>query len=123
VDLGDQGPVRPLRHRGGSDHRDLAERGNLGESCGVVAQCRHRHVTDRLEQAALVINQKHHRIGQSRNMQATVGLPGTGLSYKTTLKPAKPAASNLTTRLRIPIWVWVSGVLLLAWIVGKLTHG
>jgi Protein of unknown function (DUF4236) len=56
-----------------------------------------------------------------RGTQATVGLPGTGLSYTTKLNSSKPAAKP-SPRPPIPTWVWVSGVLLFAWVMGNLRH-
>jgi Protein of unknown function (DUF4236) len=58
-----------------------------------------------------------------RGTQATVGLPGTGLSYTTTLKHAAPATKPPLVPRVIPSWVWVSGVLLFAWGIGKLVDG
>jgi hypothetical protein len=56
-----------------------------------------------------------------RGTQATVGLPGTGLSYTTKLNSSKPAARQ-SPRPPIPTWVWVSGVLFFAWVMGNLRH-
>jgi hypothetical protein len=61
-----------------------------------------------------------------RGTRATVGLPGTGLSYTTTLsKPASPPppAQQPTRPFNMPAWAWIAGVLLFAWIMGKLVHG
>ena len=59
VDLRDQRPVRPLRNRGGGDHRKLAQRRDLRERGRMVAQRRHRHVADRLERPLWVVDQQH----------------------------------------------------------------
>jgi hypothetical protein len=56
-----------------------------------------------------------------RGTQATVGLPGTGLSYTTKLSSPKPTAKP-SPRPPIPTWVWVSGVLFFAWVMGNLRH-
>jgi hypothetical protein len=58
-----------------------------------------------------------------RGTQATVGLPGTGLSYTTTLKKSPPPTQSPLVPRRIPTWVWISGVLTFAWIMGKIVHG
>ncbi len=58
-----------------------------------------------------------------RGTQATVGLPGTGLSYTTMVKRAAPATRPPLVPGRIPTWVWISGVLLFAWAMGRLVHG
>jgi hypothetical protein len=56
-----------------------------------------------------------------RGTQATVGLPGTGLSYTTKLNSPKRSAKP-SPRPTIPTWIWVSGVLFFAWVMGNLVH-
>jgi hypothetical protein len=56
-----------------------------------------------------------------RGTYATVGLPGTGLSYTTKLNASRPAVKP-SPRPQIPAWVWVSGILFFAWVMGNLRH-
>ena len=62
VDLRDKRSVRPLRDGCGGDHRDLRQGSDFCQRCRTGTQFRHWHITNGLEQTALVIDKEHHSI-------------------------------------------------------------